>query len=103
MSLWFWAILGAGLSWLGDVIVTLAARRDAWWIVWPSTLLFGAGAPIWFHMAKISGGQFVKPAMIWNIAAILFSTSAILILEGAQTPRQWASLLLFFIALVVRG
>ncbi len=103
MNLWLLAILGAGLSWLGDLFVTLAARRDAFWVVWPSMVLFGAGAPIWFYMAKLSGGQFVKPAMIWNIAAIVFSMSAVLILEGHQTPRQWAGLALFVVALIVRG
>lgn len=104
MNLWLLAILGAGLSWLGDVLVTLAARREAWWLVWLSVPLFGAGAPVWFYMAKISGGQFVKPAMVWNLAAVCFSLVAVLVLDGTtQTPRQWAGIALFFIALVVRG
>lgn len=101
--LWLLALAGAAASWLGDICGTLAVRRGSPWGVWGAAVLFGLAAPAWCEMSRRTNGQFVRPAMIWNVAASTLSLVAAFALDGRPTPRQLAGLVLFFAALLVRG
>lgn len=103
MMLWILAFVGAAFSWLGDICAVVAARRGSTWGILPAALLFACAAPLWFAMSRLTKGQFVAPAMVWNVAASILSLVAALALDGAPTPRQWAGLGLFVVALLVRG
>lgn len=103
MTLWLLALLGAASSWLGDICGVMAVRRGSAWGILPTAILFGCAAPAWYAMSRLTDGQFVRPALIWNCAASVLSLVAALALEGAQSPRQWAGLILFLVALLVRG
>jgi len=91
--LWLLALAGAVSSWLGDICGVLAVRRGSPWGIVPTFVLFGGAAPMWYAMSRLTGGQFVRPALIWNCAASALSLVAGLALEGQQTPRQWAGLI----------
>lgn len=97
------AFVGAAFSWAGDICAVIAARRGSVFGVLPAGILFGLAAPAWYAMSRITGGQFVVPAMVWNVAASVLSLLAAIALEGAPTPRQLAGLVLFVVALLVRG
>ncbi len=103
MTLWLLALAGAISSWLGDICGVLAVRRGTPWGIIPTAILFGCAAPMWYAMTKMTHGQFVKPAMIWSCASSVLTLIAALTLDGSYTPRQWAGLILFFLALIVRG
>lgn len=103
LTLWILAFVGAAFSWAGDICAVLAARRGSALGIVPAALLFACAAPLWFAMSRLTKGQFVAPAMIWNVAASVLSLAAALALEGPPTPRQWASLALFVAAMLVRG
>lgn len=103
MTLWLLALAGAASSWLGDICGVMAVRRGSPWGIIPTGILFGCAAPAWYALSRMTGGQFVRPALIWNVAASVLSLVAALALEGAQSPRQWVGLILFFVAMLVRG
>lgn len=101
--LWLLAVLGAASSWLGDICGVIGVRRGDPRLILPTFILFGSAAPMWYALSMRTGGQFVKPALIWNVAASVLSLVAALALEGAQSPRQWVGLAPFFLALIIRG
>ncbi len=103
MLLWAVALVGAAMSWLGDLCGVMAARNNNPWGVVPTFLLFGCAAPAWYVLCKMNSGQFVRSAIVWNLSAAVLSVVAATIVDGNQTPRQWLGLALFLVALLVRG
>jgi hypothetical protein len=105
-----WALLLLGL--LGaisgsgaDVLCVKAVKfpQHAWWMVVLAALMFSTSAPIWYAMSRLSGGQYVRPAIVWTLASTITVIAAVTICDGHQSPRQWAGFALILIGALVRG
>lgn len=98
-------LFGAVTGSAADVICVKAVKypQQAWWMVALAALMFATSAPIWYAMSRVSGGQYVRPAIAWTIASTVTVIIAVTICDGHQSPRQWAGFALILIGALVRG
>jgi len=80
------ALLGAGLSTLGDVCGTESARGSHPRLYDVLGTLAWAGCyPVWRAMSARSGGSFAQPAATWTIVGAVLALSVALFYREAES------------------